>query len=62
MTPNRAGALQIRPVVDRRSRADFIRVPWALYADDPCWVPPLLFERKEALSPKQPSSPISRCW
>ncbi len=46
--------LLIRAVNDRRTRDDFVRVPWALYADDPHWVPPLLLERKEALAPKQP--------
>jgi hypothetical protein len=48
------GALIIRAVTDRRSRNDFVRVPWALYGNDPNWVPPLLLERKEALAPKQP--------
>ncbi|MEO0421312.1 MAG: N-acetyltransferase [Pseudomonadota bacterium] len=33
---------------------DFVRVPWALYQDDPHWIPPLRFERKDALSPKAP--------
>ena len=33
---------------------DFIDVPWQLYQDDPHWVPPLKFERKEALAPKAP--------
>lgn len=34
--------------------ADFIEVPWNLYGDDPNWVPPLKFERKEALSENAP--------
>ncbi|WP_449234584.1 dATP pyrophosphohydrolase [Azospirillum doebereinerae] len=29
----------------------FIRVPFALHRDDPLWVPPLLMERRAALSP-----------
>ncbi len=32
----------------------FIRVPWSVYVDDPNWVPPLLMERREALSAKNP--------
>lgn len=32
----------------------FIRQPWALYADDPAWVPPLLIERRQFFSPKNP--------
>ena len=34
--------------------ARFIEVPWPLYAADPCWVPPLLVERKWHLSAKNP--------
>ncbi len=48
------GVLSIRPADDRHRLDDFVRVPWSLYGDDPNWVPPLLFERKQALSPKQP--------
>ena len=32
----------------------FIAVPWSIYRDDPNWVPPLKFERKEAFSKKNP--------
>ena len=31
----------------------FIRLPGVLYASDPSFVPPLLLEREEALSPKK---------
>ncbi len=41
-------------VSGRRGIADFVAVPWHVYADDPCWVPPLKLERKGALSPKHP--------
>ena len=34
--------------------ARFIEVPWPLYAADPCWVPPLLVERRWHLSAKNP--------
>lgn len=33
---------------------DFIKLPWSLYHDDPCWVPPLILERKWHLSAKNP--------
>ncbi len=46
--------LEIRPLTGRRELDDFLRVPFALYRDDPCWVPPLDFERRQALSPKHP--------
>ncbi|MCP5145521.1 MAG: N-acetyltransferase [Gammaproteobacteria bacterium] len=47
-------ALQIVPVSDARALDTFIRVPWTVYRDDAHWVPPLLLERKEALSKKNP--------
>lgn len=48
------GELVVAPVADRRGLADFIRVPWHVYADDPNWVPPLVAERREHLGPKNP--------
>ncbi len=32
----------------------FIELPWSLYANDPCWVPPLIIERQWHLSQKNP--------
>jgi hypothetical protein len=32
----------------------FIRVPWSIYANDPLWVPPLVLERQQHLSPRNP--------
>jgi hypothetical protein len=46
--------LEIRQVSNKRDLNTFIRVPWRIYKDDPHWVPPLLIERKEALSSKNP--------
>jgi len=48
--------LQITAVTDRRTLDDFIEVPWAIYANDPHWVPPLRFERRQALARAQPFS------
>ncbi len=31
----------------------FIRLPWRIYAGEPLWVPPLIFERKRFLSPRK---------
>lgn len=50
----RASDLRLVPVSNRRGLSDFLRVPHALYRDDPCWVPPLAFERRQALSAKHP--------
>ena len=29
----------------------FVRLPWKIYKDQPCWVPPLIQERKKFLNP-----------
>jgi len=46
--------LQVNPVDDRQKLRQFIRLPWSIYADDPAWIPPLILERKEHLSPRNP--------
>jgi hypothetical protein len=46
--------VEIRQVTDASDLKVFIDVPWAIYGDDPNWVPPLKFERKEAFSEKNP--------
>ena len=46
-----AGVLEVVPGNDMAAREAFIRLPWALYADDPAWVPPLLRERRRHLDP-----------
>ena len=48
-----ARAVQIVPVRTAEDRDRFIRLPWQIYADDPSWVPPLLFERKEFINPRR---------
>ena len=46
--------IEIRKVSGKQDLDAFIRVPWGIYKDDPNWVAPLLIERKEALSDKNP--------
>ncbi len=46
--------LQITPVNDRHEQHRFIRLPWSIYTNDPAWVPPLMLERREHLSPHNP--------
>ena len=46
--------LEIREVSGKKSLGTFIRVPWNIYKDDPNWVPPLIAERRDALSPRHP--------
>ncbi|HEY5070475.1 MAG TPA: dATP pyrophosphohydrolase [Caulobacteraceae bacterium] len=47
-----SGAIDILPVTSGGELERFIRVPMRLMADDPAWVAPLMFERREALSAK----------
>ena len=46
--------IEIHPVSGRRSLKQFIKVPWAIYRNDPNWIPPLILERLLALSPGEP--------
>jgi len=56
--------IEIREVIGKKALKTFIRVPWSIYKDDPNWVAPLLIERKEALSSKNPffKHAIWRAW
>ena len=45
-------AVEIIPVADKAQLERFIRVPMRLMAGDPNYIAPLMFERREALSPK----------
>ncbi|MGD8668392.1 MAG: N-acetyltransferase [Desulfobacterales bacterium] len=46
--------LKVKRVNNRREQRQFIHLPWSIYANDPVWVPPLLLERREHLSPHNP--------
>lgn len=46
--------LRIVPVAGEALKKSFIDLPWSLYEEDSCWVPPLKFERKWHLSTKNP--------
>ena len=50
----RSGSVQIAPVATRRDRHQFFELLWPLYAQDPNWVAPLLRERLEHISPRNP--------
>lgn len=50
----KSGRLRVSPVEDKRALQEFIHLPWAIYAQDAAWVPPLLFERREHLSKRNP--------
>ncbi|HYA03459.1 MAG TPA: GNAT family N-acetyltransferase [Syntrophobacteria bacterium] len=46
--------VRITVMEGRRALLRFLRLPWRLYADDPAWVPPLILERRQHLSPRNP--------
>jgi hypothetical protein len=48
------GPLRLVPVEGRRTFRQFIRLPWSIYANDPVWIPPLLVERSQHLSKRNP--------
>ena len=48
-----ATSLRIQPVEDRRALKRFLQMPARLYARDPHWIQPLMFERLEHLNPKK---------
>jgi GNAT superfamily N-acetyltransferase len=39
----------IQPVDSRSQQKRFIRLPWRIYQDDPCWMPPLIMSQEELL-------------
>lgn len=46
-------AITIEPVTGQAGIKSFLDVPFAIYRDDPNWVPPLYLERSEHLDPKK---------
>ncbi|NKB81554.1 MAG: N-acetyltransferase [Nitrospirales bacterium] len=46
--------MAVLPVDDKRSRRAFHQLPWTIYHEDPAWVPPLLLERREHVSQRNP--------
>ncbi len=45
--------IAVSPVQDEAALGEFLRFPWAVYRDDPYWVPPLLPEQKKFLDPQR---------
>ena len=41
--------LTVRPVETRAEQKRFVNLPWRLYRDDPCWMPPLVMSQEELL-------------
>ncbi|WP_426752178.1 N-acetyltransferase [Myxococcus sp. Y35] len=51
--PNMPSDVQVTPVRGEAERMQFIRLPYALYKNDPHWVAPLEMERRDFLDPKK---------
>jgi len=45
--------LGIKKVESKKDLKEFIYFPWKIYQNDPNWVPPLVIDIKEKLSPKK---------
>ena len=45
--------ITVRPVEGKKDKIAFLKMPFAVYANDPNWVAPLYFERLEHLSEKK---------
>ncbi len=43
--------MRVQPVAGRRDLRTFIELPWAIYRDDPDWVPPLRVDMRKAFDP-----------
>src|SRR5262249_41129787 len=47
-----SGVVCVKAVEDRRAGNDWLRLPFAIYADDPAWVAPLALQEKRRVSAK----------
>ena len=45
--------IEIQPVETASARNAFMRLPWALHAGQPAWVPPLLADQRRQLDPRR---------
>ena len=43
-------SVTVRPVRTARDERTFIRFPWTVYRGSPCWVPPLLLDRRKLMN------------
>ncbi len=52
--PRPPRVIEIREADNAKAFDDFLRVPWPIYCGSPCWVPPLLMERRAHLGARNP--------
>ncbi|KNF07977.1 hypothetical protein CLPU_10c00310 [Gottschalkia purinilytica] len=41
--------IEVTEVKTKKEEKDFIRLPWKIYENDPCWVPPLMSDVKKSI-------------
>lgn len=41
--------IEIKPVLSKMERKEFVKVLWGIYKDEPNWIPPLIKERMDAI-------------
>ncbi len=46
--------IKIKSVKNRHDLNQFLQIPHTIYRNDPCWIPPLQFDRRQNLSSKNP--------
>ncbi len=56
-----SGALVLREAMAGDARRDFLALPARVYADDPAWIAPLAFMKREQMSPKNHFFEHARC-
>ena len=45
--------MRVEPVTGAKAQADFVDLPWRIYAGDPAWVPPLKSDMRTQMSPRK---------
>jgi hypothetical protein len=45
--------IQVIRVEGNSAMADFLRLPWKIQGNDPCWVPPIVSEQEKFLNPQK---------
>ncbi|MGB0909601.1 MAG: N-acetyltransferase [Nitrospirales bacterium] len=52
--PGSSKSIEIVPVKGHQAIEQFIHIPWSIYSKGSCWIPPLVLERRQHLSPQNP--------
>ncbi len=50
----RSAQIIVSPVRQAHERRQFLRLPWRIYHNDACWIPPLLLDCQNQLDPRRP--------